>query len=75
MLNCKTWSVPHSPPHSPQLFRGHLACEMIDEIRKATNGNYALGTERFRRQVENALGRRVEPGRAGRPKIEGVLGC
>ncbi len=56
-------------------FRGHLAREMIDEIRKATNGNYALGTERFRRQVESALGRRVEPGRVGRPKREGALGC
>ena len=58
-----------------ELFRGHLAREMVDEIRKATNGNYALGTERFSRQVENALGRRVEPGRAGRPKREGALGC
>lgn len=40
---------------------------MVDEIRKSTNGNCVLGTERFRRQVEEALGRRAVPGKPGRP--------
>jgi len=50
------------------LFRSHLDKNMIDDIRKSTNGNYALGSERFKKEVELALGRRVSLGRAGRPK-------
>jgi putative transposase len=38
-----------------------------EEIRQATNGNYALGSERFRQEVETALGRRATRGRPGRP--------
>ena len=41
---------------------------MVDEIRRATNGNFALGNERFAEQVAAALGRRVVPGRSGRPR-------
>jgi len=40
----------------------------MDEIRKATNGNYALGSGRFQEQLASTLGRRVIPGQAGRPK-------
>ena len=50
-----------------ELFRYQLDPGMVDEIRHATNGNYALGTERFRQEVEKALGRRASPGRPGRP--------
>lgn len=50
------------------LFREQLAPSMADEIRNATNGNYALGSERFTREVAAALGRRVTPGKSGRPK-------
>ncbi len=41
---------------------------MVDEIRKATNGNYVLGNALFVQQIEDALGRRVTAGKAGRPK-------
>ncbi len=42
-----------------------------DEIRSATNGNYALGSTKFQKQIEKALGRRVVRGVAGRPpKVE-----
>lgn len=51
-----------------ELFRFELDPGMIDEIRSATNGDFALGDERFRRQVESALGRRASPGRSGRPR-------
>jgi len=51
-----------------ELFRHHLDRGMVDEIRRATNGNFALGNERFARQVAEALGRRVTPGKAGRPR-------
>jgi putative transposase len=47
-------------------------CEMepglVDEIRKATNGNFTLGDSRFAEQIAQALSRRVLPGKAGRPR-------
>lgn len=51
-----------------ELFRSDLEPGMIDKIRQATNGNYALGTERFRKQVTTTLGRRASPGKPGRPR-------
>jgi len=49
------------------LFAGDERYWRIDDIRKATDGNFALGDERFRRELAAKLGRRVEPGKAGRP--------
>lgn len=40
-----------------QLFRGELDPEVVQEIRDATNGNFALGGERFKREIEMVLGR------------------
>lgn len=51
-----------------ELFRYALDVGLVDEIRKATNGNYALGNALFVQQIEEALGRRVTAGKAGRPK-------
>ena len=51
-----------------ELFRYHLDPGIVDQIRSATNGNYALGSERFRREVAATLARRVEPGKSGRPR-------
>ena len=51
-----------------ELFRHHLDPGVVDEIRKATQGNYALGSDRFKQQVEAALGRRAVRGVAGRPR-------
>jgi hypothetical protein len=42
----------------------------IDEIRQATNGNYAPGNDRFKTEIERALTRRATPGRSGRPTRE-----
>ena len=50
------------------LFRYQLDTGLVDEIRQATNGNFALGSERFKEQVSIALNRRVVPGQSGRPK-------
>lgn len=50
-----------------ELFRYQLAPWLIDELRDATHGNYALGNSRFAGEIEMALGRRATPGRAGRP--------
>ena len=49
------------------LFKVHLDEEVVGQIRSATNGNYALGGERFQREIETALGRRASRGQAGRP--------
>jgi len=50
-----------------RLFRAHVDREQIDEIRQATNGNYALGNERFKTEIAQALRRRATAGRSGRP--------
>lgn len=49
------------------LFQHALEPGELDQIRAATNGNYALGNDRFAAQLASALSRRVTPGRAGRP--------
>ena len=49
------------------LFKAHLEPERIDEIRDATNGNFALGGKRFQQQIESVLGRRAIRGVSGRP--------
>lgn len=51
-----------------ELFRYDLEPGEIDKIRKATNGNFALGSSRFQEEIGTMHGRRVTPGRAGRPR-------
>lgn len=51
-----------------ELFRHEFDPGWVDRIRRATNGNYVLGTERFESDVAAMLGRRVTPGQPGRPK-------
>ncbi len=51
-----------------ELFRTQLDPGLVDQVREATNGNYALGSSRFQEEVGRALGRRVVRGRSGRPK-------
>ncbi len=50
-----------------ELFRYELEPGLVDEIRKATNGNYVLGDDRFKEEISKTLKRRVIPGKAGRP--------
>lgn len=49
------------------LLDSNLEAKRVDEIRAATNGNFALGDELFRRRVSAASGRRAERGTPGRP--------
>jgi REP-associated tyrosine transposase len=49
------------------LFRVGYGPGELDDIRSSTNAGYALGSERFRRGIEQELGRRAGPGRSGRP--------
>jgi putative transposase len=50
-----------------ELFRAHMEPEVLDQIRAATNGNYALGSKQFQQEIEAALGRRARRGKSGRP--------
>jgi putative transposase len=53
------------------LFKVPLDEALVERIREATNGNYALGDQRFQVEVERALGRRATRGKAGRrPKAQ-----
>jgi putative transposase len=51
-----------------ELFQPTLESNVLDEIRRATNGNFALGNPAFVEQITEALGRRVVPGKSGRPR-------
>lgn len=50
-----------------ELFRHALEPGEVDRIRAATNGNHALGDDRFAAELAGALGRRVMRDKAGRP--------
>jgi len=56
-----------------ELFKAHLEPELLDQIRSATNGNYALGDTRFQRQIARLVGRRVTRGQPGRPRQESAV--
>jgi putative transposase len=51
-----------------ELFRNEIDPGMVDQIRTATNSNYVLGNSQFQAQIAKALGRRVTPGKPGRPR-------
>jgi len=50
------------------LFEIVIQVEELNHIRSATNGNHVLGSGRFQREIELALGKRTQPGRPGRPR-------
>ncbi len=53
------------------LFRGHLGVEEIGRIRDACNAGLALGSDKFKAEVEALSGRRVKPLKRGpKPKQE-----
>lgn len=51
------------------LFDDALDAEFVEAVRAATNGGWALGGERFKQQIAEALGRRVTPVPVGRPPV------
>ena len=51
-----------------ELFRDELESIMVDDIRQATNGNFTLGSESFKKDISSKLGRRVTRGQPGRPR-------
>jgi putative transposase len=50
------------------LFHNELEPGFVEGIRRATNGNFALGNQRFLAEVTAMLGRRAIPGASGRPR-------
>jgi putative transposase len=50
-----------------ELFRTEGDADFADALRAATNGGWALGDARFKRQIAKALSRRVAPLPKGRP--------
>jgi putative transposase len=50
------------------LFNVNLDPGIVAAIRQATNGNCALGNQRFQAEIEAALGRRAHRGVPGRPR-------
>jgi len=55
------------------LFRSQLDEAALTEIRKAASRELVLGNERFRQEIEEALGKRVEPRKRGRRKSAGGI--
>jgi putative transposase len=51
-----------------ELFRHELESGLVDAIRTATNGNFALGNARFGDEISRALGQRAVRGKPGRPR-------
>ncbi|MDB5968219.1 MAG: transposase [Hydrocarboniphaga sp.] len=50
-----------------QLFRAQLSQAALTEVRDALNQCRVYGSERFKDEIEATLGRRVRPGKVGRP--------
>ena len=55
------------------LFRSQMDEAALTEIRKAASRELVLRSERFRQEVEEALGKRVEPRKRGRRKGTGGI--
>ena len=49
-------------------FHARLDDQLIDNLRRATNGNYVLGTAKFLKETSSKLGARVIPGKPGHRK-------
>jgi putative transposase len=57
-----------------ELFRDAIPDSAIHDIRESLSFCYPLGNDRFRVQIEAALGRRVGEKRRGRPENQRVIG-
>jgi putative transposase len=53
------------------MFEDALSVEVLSDIRAATNAGGAFGSDAFKRLLQRATARQIEPGRAGRPVASG----
>lgn len=51
-----------------QLFERTIPTSVLNKVRRAVNGNFALGNKQFVTAMAQRLGRSVTPGVAGRPR-------
>ncbi|WP_166425467.1 transposase [Paraglaciecola sp. 20A4] len=49
------------------LFKSRMAGKLLTDIRLATNKGMALGSEHFKQEIETLTGRKMRPGKIGRP--------
>jgi len=54
------------------LFSTHVDGPLLKSIREAVNKGMALGSDRFKDEIEALHGRRVRPAHIGRPRSEKV---
>ena len=54
------------------VFNAQMEPGLIEDIHQSTNGKYVLENDRFKDKITRILKRRVSPGKAGRPRKEGV---
>ena len=64
----KTLLPPERPLVYREIFCSELGPDIMNQIHKATNGNFAVGSSRFKVEVSKMLGCRVTPRKAERPK-------
>ena len=50
-----------------ELFAHEVEGELLTEIRDSTHKGMAIGNERFKDELESLTGRRLKPGKRGRP--------
>jgi len=56
-----------------ELFKGQLDKPTLNTIQQVTNQGMALGSERFKMEIEQLAGRRVNPKKRG-PKAKDAKG-
>lgn len=56
-----------------KMFESEIEESMVSDIREATQKGLAIGNERFKREIELNLGRRVTAGKMGRPRKEKMV--
>ena len=49
------------------LFAHHVEGDLLTEIRSSINKGMAIGNDRFKDEIEMLTGRRLKPGKVGRP--------
>lgn len=54
------------------LFQHHLDAPVVEQIRKSVHKGLALGSDRFKREIEEQFARRVTETPLGRPRLEAI---
>ena len=71
LLYCALDRIPRTRQQAyRELFKHQIPEVDVHQIRKSIAYNYPLGNDRFRKQIETALGRRVGHNQRGRPEVK-----